>query len=859
MTTSPPGVARATAAPGAAAEAAPGTPRAGATPRALGGQLAAEAVGGATVRARAAVMPPPPPPAPAAADPEPAALTSTSPPPAPPAAAQGVLDAVSRLLSDEAFHDVRFVCGRDGGVVTANRAFLSARNEFFEALLLGPHAEGCAAAAAAASSGGGRAAMATVALPAASSRALRRVLAFLHTGELPPDGSSSAAASSSASPPPAVPEPPAEETAEDLLPWRVLLETCGLAQQLLLPEVVNPLAERLVARLAPRDVGPALSAALDAGLQPVVGHIWRALPRLMPAGAGAWREAGYLLGGGGGGGGGGGSSAAGSSFAPSSSSLPLAPRFSGDAGFSAAAIAFLLESVPASLVAGPEPPPSLAAVQKQQQQQQQANTAAAAADGGAPADAAAAGTSAGDGGSALADVPADEAGTSAAETSAAAPPLQAAAAPPAAAAGSSSSPPPPLLSNKKNKKSSNSSKKVGAQSAADATESLADVLADLCAHARTAEERLLRGVLDWAASGAEALCGGGNGDDDENGSGEEEAVRRARAHQRALASLLLRLDWAAIAPHWLERVLAATDAVPALASSSSSPPPATPLLTPAQAAAVSRAALLCLHASAAGRLSLSQTAPGGTPASATTANPTPTRPPSFADADDPPLPLVRRLQRWGGAEVLECAAVPHVTVQSRQPFPLSGRHCFSVAVEQPCDLVWLGVSDGRVEPAGWGGKHSGGWFVGSNDALCHHAQSDRSAYATLCGLGKWGEQGVVVGVFLDCDAGECYFGLLSSPSSSASSSSSSELRPGFRCLPTTAAADEEDGEERRPLHAAASIRAPAQLAFRFRPWSWLQGELLVGDGGGDEDDGGCLEEEDDDHEEEDEGAEEAHR
>jgi hypothetical protein len=302
------------------------------------------------------------------------------------------------------------------------------------------------------------------------------------------------------------------------------------------------------------------------------------------------------------------------------------------------------------------------------------------------------------------------------------------------------------------------------------------------------------------------------------------------SHERLLASLLLRLDWAAIAPRWLERLLRPRGAARALLPSAK------------RRAQVSRAALLCLHGGAAGRLSLAQTAPAAA-AAATNAS-SPHAAINENDTDDssaPTLPLVRRLARWGGGEVLECAAVPHVTVQSRRPFPTTGRHCFTVAVEQACDLVWLGLSDGTVDPQGWGGKSKGAWLVGSNDALCHNAQSDRSAYATLCGLGKWGD-GATIGVFLDCDAGECHFALLAgggvgggaAAAAAAASSSSSggvakaaaaaagELKQGFGGLPTEASTPDD---QRRPLYAAASIRAPAQLAFRWRPWSWLQREF----------------------------------
>jgi len=844
-----------------------------------------------------------------------------------------VLAAVAGLLHDPAFHDVAFVCG-DGGVVTANRAFLAARNPYFAALLYGPHREGVGAAAAAAvaaagPAGSAGASLATVSLPAASARALRRVLGFLHTGELPPEGRGSrgggggpeapaeadagaaapetaAAAAADANADAADDEawrdgraaagPPARDAADtaDAAPrdapptWRVLLETCGLAQQLLLPEVVLPLARRVAAGLPPEDAGPALSAALEAGLQPVVGHLWRALPALIPRGAGAWRPA----------------AAAPAAAAPGGAgqrrigplaAAGLAPRFSGDSGFSAAAIAFLLESVPASVVAGPDPPPPPPPPPPQVWPAFPPMTATAAAEDakGPPAAAAAtvtgaageggagpsgqgddgpeggggggggggsllAGTSAGFGGGAPGEGPThrgEEEGAAAAPGGTAtagdgsggggglsrqqpAPEHPSAAICGAGGGGGARLPPAMVTS-------------TAAPPAALASEdegSPRRLLHDLCAGAITAEERLLRGVLDWVLEQHEQQ------DDEEQEEQQQQqpeqedggggttapavpdapapparpAAALRPAHQQALESLLLRLDWSAVAPRWLERVLRAG------ADGGGAPA----LLSPSRAAGVSRAALLCMHQSAAGRLSLSQTPPRPRfdigPAFAL---PRPFFPadedPIFSDGASasshlrqPQLPLVRRLQRWGGAEVLECEAVPHVTVQSRLPLPLTGRHCFTVSVEAACDLVWVGLSDGAVEPAGWGGKHHGAWLAGSNDALCHYAQSDRSAYATLCGLGRWGE-GAVVGVFLDCDAGECFFALLSGGAGqggktrggAGGSGGGRELRPGFQGLPT--------GElcplsERRALHVAVSIRAPAQLAFRFRPWSWVQ-------------------------------------
>lgn len=83
-------------------------------------------------------------------------------------------------------------------------------------------------------------------LPHASSGALRLVLRYLFAAELPGRAAG----------------------------WRALMEAAALAQQYLLPRVVAFAAERVAARLRPRDLGAALSYALQEDLAPVVQAIW---------------------------------------------------------------------------------------------------------------------------------------------------------------------------------------------------------------------------------------------------------------------------------------------------------------------------------------------------------------------------------------------------------------------------------------------------------------------------------------------------------------------------------------------------------------------------------------------------------
>lgn len=100
-----------------------------------------------------------------------------------------------------------------------------------------------------------------------------------------------------------------------------------------------------------------------------------------------------------------------------------------------------------------------------------------------------------------------------------------------------------------------------------------------------------------------------------------------------------------------------------------------------------------------------------------------------------------------------------------------------------------------------GGKQAGGWFYGSNDALCHNKHSDKHAYDNHCGHGAWGA-GAVVDVCLDMDAREVWFGLNGGP-----------LKPGFTGLPGR-------------VYPAVSLRSPGRLLVRFRAASWLVADGL---------------------------------
>eukprot|EP00879_Flechtneria_rotunda_P026321 GHRR01028058.1.p1 GENE.GHRR01028058.1~~GHRR01028058.1.p1 ORF type:complete len:165 (+),score=13.51 GHRR01028058.1:749-1243(+) len=133
---------------------------------------------------------------------------------------QLVLMAVQRLLSDARFQDVVFVCS-DGKTVSSNRAFLGARCDYFDKLLYG---------------GGFKEGQSQEIRLQAPSSAVRHILVHLHTGNY------------------------STITADSC--WITLMETCALAQMLMLPTVVQYIADRVLADLQPKDVGSTLSYAL---------------------------------------------------------------------------------------------------------------------------------------------------------------------------------------------------------------------------------------------------------------------------------------------------------------------------------------------------------------------------------------------------------------------------------------------------------------------------------------------------------------------------------------------------------------------------------------------------------------------
>ncbi|KAF6258866.1 hypothetical protein COO60DRAFT_1516486 [Scenedesmus sp. NREL 46B-D3] len=156
-----------------------------------------------------------------------------------------------------------------------------------------------------------------------------------------------------------------------------------------------------------------------------------------------------------------------------------------------------------------------------------------------------------------------------------------------------------------------------------------------------------------------------------------------------------------------------------------------------------------------------------------------------------------------GEQVLACDSAAHITASAGM-WLSSGRHCWQVVLLAPCDLVWLGVGDGSLAPDVWGGKQAGGWFYGSNDALCHDRHSDKHAYDQHAGHGPWGTPGAVVDVCLDMDARELWFGV-----------NGAQLKLGFSGLPAR-------------VQPAVSVRAPGELLVRFRAASMLTAELVGG-------------------------------
>lgn len=134
--------------------------------------------------------------------------------------ADEVLHAVRRLLEEPAFQDVSFYCAADGKTVASNRAFLAARNVYFERLLFGSLRESSCS---------------EIRLHA-SSQAVKHILTHLHTGHF--------------------------TSLESEECWLILMEASSLAQQYMLPDMVKHVADRLSADLSKDNLGLALSYAL---------------------------------------------------------------------------------------------------------------------------------------------------------------------------------------------------------------------------------------------------------------------------------------------------------------------------------------------------------------------------------------------------------------------------------------------------------------------------------------------------------------------------------------------------------------------------------------------------------------------
>ncbi|WIA19580.1 hypothetical protein OEZ85_005521 [Tetradesmus obliquus] len=232
-------------------------------------------------------------------------------------------------------------------------------------------------------------------------------------------------------------------------------------------------------------------------------------------------------------------------------------------------------------------------------------------------------------------------------------------------------------------------------------------------------------------------------------------------HEAVLLQLLARLSWQLLPPAALERLEALA------------------LLSPGALLDIYRVHQRCSHLALWGSFPATTTVlrPGGSEAGRL------------------------RCYTAGGEQVLDCDSPAHITASANM-WLSSGRHCWQVVLLAPCDLVWLGVGDGSLAPDVWGGKQAGGWFYGSNDALCHDRHSDKHAYDKHAGHGPWGAPDTVVDVCLDMDARELWFGV-----------NGAQLKLGFTGLPAR-------------VQPAVSMRAPGQLLVRFRAASLLTAELV---------------------------------
>lgn len=569
-----------------------------------------------------------------------------------------LLTSVAELLRNEKYHDVLFVC-RDGSA-TCNRSFLSARCPYFDVLLFG----------------GMREASSRTVHVESSKAALQSILDYLYTGTMP-----------------------AASSTND---WLVLAETASLAQQYMIPRVVSTIAEQLVAVLNADILGPALSYAISADLQPVVDKIWKALPRLLTTPVSARAE---------------GLSPAALTFClehvypvmgPAGSTCTLAATTT---AAEAEAMRQLLQYACSMRAACPDC------------QRSASSTGRACLTPPPAAEGAGAGTGSG--------VDAGASGTAAAAGSSSGSKQ-------AAGGGTSSCSVSPFAINS------------GGGSTGSGQEGEGDPTSQQQAGASSSSRSSATGGQGNPTSSGSHGCGA-----PASSSGPYGPC--CRKHQAALGQLLMQINWHLVPASLLEEL----DSLQLLSDST--------LLS------VYRAHRLSPYSPVMGCL------------------------------DNRPGDGLHCFIQEGHQTVV-CQALAHNTVTGN--FPLtSGRYSWQVLVHTSCDLAWVGVSDGSVPRTSWGGRERGGWYYGSNDALCHAATTDHRAYMHYCGHGKWGD-GAVVTVYLDMDAREVWFAV-----------NGAEPRPGFTGLPGC-------------VYPSVSLRAPGRLSFRFRPHMWANAGSDMAAGGG---------------------------
>jgi hypothetical protein len=147
--------------------------------------------------------------------------------------AKHALQALSKLIDPaySDYHDVQFCC--KDGMVSANKIFLAARSDYFSCLFFGGMREGSTCRAN---------------VPCSAS-ALRKVLLYMHTGELPSNGD----------------------------PWQELCEALFLSQQYLLSDLEEVLMQRITSvASSPSDVAHAISWSLEHGQTSLVKALWLA-------------------------------------------------------------------------------------------------------------------------------------------------------------------------------------------------------------------------------------------------------------------------------------------------------------------------------------------------------------------------------------------------------------------------------------------------------------------------------------------------------------------------------------------------------------------------------------------------------